>query len=245
MGNKFIKQIILVSLLFVTFFVPTRLYAQTYSSPSYKVDQTFVGAGGELDSSSANYSARSAVGELGVGGYESASYFAQAGFNTTDLPFIEFVVTADTIDLGLLDTATTATANGTFQVRAWQSGGYAVTTAADPPKNAGYTMATPAVPTASVVGTEQFGMNLVANTSPVSFGAAPQQLPDSTFSFGQVTANYGTANLYKYTKGDTIAYSVQSTSITVYTLSYIFNISPVTAGGEYNFNHVIVATGTY
>lgn len=245
MRHKFKKQIFLLSAALIVISLPAKLFAQTYSSPSYKVDQTFVGAGGELDSSSANYSARSAVGELGVGGYESASYFAQAGFNTTDLPFIEFVVTADTIDLGLLDTATTATANGTFQVRAWQSGGYAVTTAADPPKNAGYTMATPAVPTASVVGTEQFGMNLVANTSPVSFGAAPQQLPDSTFSFGQVTANYGTANLYKYTKGDTIAYSAQSTSITVYTLSYIFNISPVTAGGEYNFNHVIVATGTY
>lgn len=225
--------------------LPAKLFAQTYSSPSYKVDQTFVGAGGELDSSSANYSARSAVGELGVGGYESASYFAQAGFNTTDEPFIEFVVTADNIDLGVLETDTTATANGTFQVRVWQSGGYVVTTAADPPRNGGYTMATPAVPTASAVGTEQFGMNLVANTDPIGFGAIPQQLPDNTFSFGQAAADYSIANLYKYTKGDTIAYSTQSTSITLYTLSYIFNISTITAGGTYKFNHIIVATGTY
>lgn len=226
-------------------FMPIHAYAEVVSSPNYTVDQTFFGAGGELDSSSSSYRARSSVGELGVGAYESDSYFAQAGFNTTDLPFIEFIVTADNIDLGVLTASSTETANGVFQVRAWQSGGYAVTTTADPPRNSSYTMATPATPTASAQGTEQFGMNLVANTSPTTFGAVPQQVPDDTFSFGAAAAGYDTANLYKYVKGDTIASSAQSTSVTIYTLSYIFNISALTAGGTYTFNHIIVATGTY
>lgn len=234
-----------VLILVLVAFTPIHTYAEVVSSDNYSVDQTFFGAGGELDSSSDNYSARSSVGELGVGAYESDSYFAQAGFNTTDLPFIEFVVTADNIDLGVLNTSTTATANGTFRVRAWQSGGYAVTTAADPPTNAGYVMDTPSSPTASAEGTEQFGMNLVANTDPATFGAVPQQVPDDTFSFGAAAPGYDTPDVYKYVKGDTIASSARSTSITIYTLSYIFNISSITAGGTYTFNHIIVATGTY
>jgi hypothetical protein len=101
------------------------------------------------------------------------------------------------------------------------------------------------IPTASSVGTEQFGINLVANTSPTSFGADPQYIPDNTFSFGQVSADYSSPNLYKYVKGDTVAQSTSSSSDTTFTVSYIFNISNVTPGGTYSMNHVLVATATY
>ena len=61
--------------------------------------------------------------------------------------------------------------------------------------------------------------------------------------FGVVS--YSLANNYKYVKGDTIAGSASSSSETDYTISYIFNVSPVTPGGTYVFHHVIVATATY
>jgi hypothetical protein len=70
-------------------------------------------------------------------------------------------------------------------------------------------------------------------------------VPDNNFSFGQVAATYGVANQYKYVKGDVIAQSAQSTSVTTYTVSYVFNISNVTPSGQYTFRHVLVATGTY
>ncbi len=214
-------------------------------SSSYSTDQTFFGSGGELNACSTSYCSKQSAGELGVGNTCGTSYCAYAGFNTTDVPFLEFVVTSANINLGVLSTGTTATANGTFSVRAWQAGGYTVTTASTPPKNGTYTMAAPATPTASAVGTEQFGINLVANTSPTTFGAAPQQVPNSTFSFGVAEPGYNTTNLYKYVKDDIIARANSSTSITTYTISYIFNIKPSTAGGTFTFNHILVATGTY
>jgi hypothetical protein len=106
-------------------------------------------------------------------------------------------------------------------------------------------MQAPSTPTPSNLGTEPFGINLRANTSPSHFGADPVYVPDATFSFGQVAANYNTPNVFMYANGDEIAYSNASTSATTFTISYIFNISNVTPGGTYTMDHVLVATATY
>lgn len=222
------------------------IMAQSSSSNNYQVDQTFFGSGGERNASSTNYSSSQSAGEIGIGNTSSTNYQAYAGFNTNEEPFIEFVITSNSIDLGVLSTTTTATANGTFYVRAWNASGYTVTTVSDPPKTsggatlAGLTLATP-----SITGSEQFGINLAANTSPTTFGANPAQLPDSSFSFGEAVNGYGTPNYFKYVKNDVIAHATKSTSVTTYTISYIFNISSTTAAGAYTFRHVLVATGTY
>src|SRR5262249_12496110 len=104
-------------------------------------------------------------------------------------------------------------------------------------------------PTATAAGTEQFGMNLVANTTgcgaPATFGANPVQVPDSTFSFGAAASGYNTCGLFKYAQGDTIASSTQSSGETDYTASYIYNISNLTPDGLYSYNGIFVATATY
>lgn len=227
--------------------VPAPAMAQTSSSNNYHVDQTFFGVGGETDMNSMNYSARGTTGELGIGETSSANYRAYAGFNTTDEPYLEFVVTGSSIDLDHLDVTQAKTANGTFYVRAWQADGYVVRAASSPPQNEleSEQLSPLAVPSASAPGTEQFGINLVANTSPVTFGTDPQQIPDASFSFGEVAPGYDTPNMFKYAKGDIIAQSLRSTSVTVYTVSYLFNISKFTPSGQYTFNHVLVATATY
>jgi hypothetical protein len=193
------------------------------------------------------YRARQTAGELTIGQTDSANFRAFAGFNTTDEPYIEFVVTASNIDLGYLDTNAVSTANGIFYVRAWQADGYVVRTMSDPPantSNSSQTITPLASPTASSPGTEQFGINLVNNSNP-DIGTDPVQSPDGTFSFGTVSTGYGTVNSFKYVKGDPIAESAESTSATVYTISYIFNINDNTEAGEYVFRHILVATGTY
>lgn len=214
-------------------------------SGGYQVDQTFFGSGGELNSCSGQYCSKQSLGELAVGETNSLNYRAYAGFNTDDKPFIEFVVTAANIDLGYLDNTQAKTANATFYVRAWQASGYSIRTEADPPSNPSSQITPLASPTASTVGSEQFGINLVANTSPTTFGAVPQQVPDNTFSFGSASTGYDTTNLYKYNKGDVVAQSPSSTSVTIYTVSYIFNIDQSTKAGQYTFNHILVATGSY
>lgn len=239
---------VLASLLLV---IPAPIAAQSSSSPSYRVDQTYFGSGSQdtcPTQGGSQYCAQQTAGDLGVGNVCSGNnYCAIAGFNTTDDPFLEFVITADTIDLGYLDENSVKTASGTFYVRAWQSNGYVVRTASDPPTNRDnpaesinpMTMLGPSVP-----GTEQFGINLVDNSNP-NIGADLQQVPDNTFSFGEVLAPYNDPDDFYYVKGDPVARSQRSTSVTIYTVSYIFNIDTATPSGEYVFPHSLVATGTY
>ena len=226
-------------------FLPAAVYAAQSSSNSFQVNEVFFGSGGELNACSTNFCSKQAAGESVVGNTKSANFQAQGGFNTERKPYIEFTVGTTNLDLGTLTPQATKVATASFSVKAYLAHGYVVTNASDPPTNNTYTMSPIGIPAASTVGTEQFGINLVANTIPQVFGTAPTQGPDSTFSYGQVSADYGSPNLFKYAKGDVVALSNLSTSYTNYTVSYIFNISNVTPGGTYILRHDLVATATF
>jgi hypothetical protein len=182
--------------------------------------------------------------------YSAGKSTVQAGFNTNREESLEMLVNTSSVNMGTLSTTTTATGTATFSVKAYLASGYQVVTSSPGPKNSTYTMASPSTPTASSAGTEQFGINLVANNScggtlPGSLGASPVQVPDSTFSFGVAASGYNTACQFKYVNGQTIASSSQSSGETDYTISYIMNISNLTRGGTYNMDQSLVATGTY
>lgn len=260
MGNvkQTIWRLFVVMFLMVPFLSPMIILqlasaAPTYSSTNYGVDEVFMGAGGLNDASSASYRARASLGDTGVGNSGSANYQAYGGFTTTPDPYLEFVVTNPNTDLGYITPSATATTTATFSVRTYLASGYNVVNASDPPvTGAGATLHylnNLTTPTASATGTEQFGINLVANTAPASLGGGvsknPQQVPDASYSFGTAAAGYNTANQYKYVKGDTVAQSTKSSGTTVYTISYIYNISAVTPAGEYVLLHSLVATSTY
>lgn len=250
------KTKLLITLFALPFLVPMQAFASnvaSYKSNNYQTTEVFFGSGGSLNQSSPNYQSKVAVGELGVGNFISNNYQAYAGFNTTSQPFLEAVVTGASINLGVLSTTSTATATGTFYVRAWDASGYTIQTGSPPPTNQENTsihLATNSTPTSPYSpGTEQFGMNLVADTTPSSLttdspvSANPVQ--STTYSYGAAYGNYATVNKYAYNQGDTIAQSPENTSSTIYTLSYIFNISYGTPDGNYVFAQDIVATATY
>ena len=222
--------------------------AQQSSSTHYQVNEAFFGSGGDLQDCSTHYCAKLSAGETGVGNTKSTSYQAQAGFNTDRTPYIQFSVSGGSTDLGVLSVGSTATATATFSVKTYLASGYVVKIKSAGPTNTsggGHILNPLSTPTASSAGTEQFGMNLVANTSPRTFGAAPVQVPDSSFSFGTVASGYNTSNLYKYVNGDTVASSATSSGETDYTASYIYNISNLTPDGVYQYNGIFVATSTY
>ena len=219
--------------------------APTYVSPSYGVDEVFFGAGGVNDASSASYRARASLGDTGVGNSSSSLYQIYGGFTTTEVPFLEFVVNNTTVDLGVVSIDSASTGSATFTIKAYLSGGYVVATVSDAPKNGSYTLTNMATAATSAPGTEQFGINLRANTAPTTIGADPVQLPDASFSFGQVSAGYNTPNQYKYVKNDVIAYSDKSSGITEFTMTYLMNINETTPAGLYAMQHNLVATATY
>lgn len=242
------------------FFIPLVASAEQSSSPNYQVNETFFGTGGELDASSTNYKSKQSAGELTVGALRSATYAAQAGFNTDRMPYIAAATVTPTVDIGVLDASRPNVGTAQFWVKAYLADGYVVQSYGGPPSNGSHTLATSSSLFSSISGTEQFGINLAANntiagamtgtplTSVGSFGSAPTQYPDyptDPFGFGQVDSDYSTVNSFRYIEGDAIAYSSRSSSDTTYTISYLFNISRVTPAGTYTMAHSLVATATY
>ncbi|MFZ1483442.1 MAG: hypothetical protein WAS36_00295 [Candidatus Saccharimonadales bacterium] len=226
--------------------------AQQSQSSQYQVNEVFFGTGGELNACSGSYCAKQSAGELTVGNTKSGNYQAQAGFNTDREPYIEStLVGSGDIDLGVLTSATTKTGTAQFKVKAYLTSGYVVQIVGATPTNGSESLNAMSS-TTSQVGTEQFGLNLTANNvataSPTTFGADPVQDPDypsDPFAFGTVNTDYDNPNTFTYTSGDIIASAAESSSFTIYTLSYIANISDVTPGGTYTTSHSLVATATF
>jgi hypothetical protein len=227
------------------------------SSAHYGVDETFFGSGGELNACSTSYCSKQTAGETAIGNSGSASYQIQAGNNTDRDNSLEMVVNTSNIDLGQLSTTVTKTATATFHVKSYLATGYVVYTDSPGPKNSFYILNLLTSPTSSITGDEQFGINLVANSCPANtspagpggcsggLGADPQQIPDTSFAFGNAATGYDTADSFKYHNGDIIASSPKSSGETDYTISYLFNISGVTPGGNYTMRQSLVATSTF
>lgn len=239
--------------------VPVVVLAQQSSSTTYSVDEVYFGTGGELDACSTSYCSRQSAGETAVGNASSSNYQIQGGQNTNREEYIEVVLNniaecgasnSTNKDLGLLSTATRATAITYFSVKSYlASAGYVVYTSGSAPKvtsGNSYTLATPNSGVGSnPAGIEQFGINLVANTNP-AVGVNPVQRPDSSFSTGQASTGYNTADSFRYVDGEIIADSNgKSSGTTCYTMSYLYNIKGATPAGEYKFSQSVVATSTY
>lgn len=206
-------------------------FAQTSSSANYKMTESDFNSGASLNSCSATYCARASLGDIGAGSSKGTNN-AAFGSITSDEPMLEVIVDPGISNLGVLSTETTATKTTTVKIRNYLSDGYTLQIKGDPPKYANHTLNTPSTPTASTPGIEQFGINVAANTTP-AIGAAPVQVPSDLFSFGTVTADYATPNLFKYDSEDVIARSLTSSGQTDYTISMIVNISNSTPAGLY------------
>lgn len=220
------------------------------TSTSYSIQEDFLGSGGVIESSSPNYQSFDSIGGVGVGdsassGVPTSGSQAQSGYTTTNDPSLNFIVTGSTVALGSLSTSLAKTATGSFSVLNYTSSGYIVQIIGSTPSNGGHNLTNMAVAAGSSAGTEQFGINLVANTSPTTVGADPVQQPSTAFSYGSAASGYNTTNLYKYVDGQTIATATRASGKTDYTISYLANISITTPGGSYSGNQTLVCVGTY
>jgi hypothetical protein len=215
--------------------MPAVAYAQ-YTSPNYKVDEIFIGGGSVQDSCSTNFCSNQSAGDTAVGDTSSVNFKAQAGSQSTADATIEVSINNNIIDLGVLNTSSTAAASASFSIKSYLTDGYVVRIYGDPPTNvsgdSSHALSPLASPNPSTPGTEQFGINLVANSTP-GIGANPSQAPDDTFSFGAAEPGYSTPDQFKYVDGDAIASSAISSGETDYTISIIANISQITPGGRY------------
>ena len=211
-------------------------------STHYQFNETSLGGIGTAKTSSANFQAATSGGILGFGNSAGITTQTNAGHETTDDPSLSFGVNMSSVSFGSFSAGVTATTTSTFEVSNYTSYGYIVQTVGTPPTNGLHTIDAMTTTGPSQAGVEQFGINLVANTSPVSFGANPDH---GQFGFGDPSSDYGTANNYRFVNGETIAIGPKTSGVTMYTISYIVNVTTLTPGGNYTGAQTLICTATY
>lgn len=217
-------------------------YAVDPKSSNFQFDESSIGTGGMYGASSNNYKATSSIGDTAIGNSGSANFQTESGTKTPRDPTLSFKVTSTNAQFGKLSPTQASTATSTFSVSNYTSFGYVVQLYGKPPTYMNHSISAMDTTGTSQPGVEQFGINLVANTSPLSFGANPD---NGQFGFGSVMPDYSVANKFRYVSGETIARADKSSGETKYTISYLVNVTALTPGGTYNSDQTLVVTGTY
>lgn len=250
MRIKFGKELLSVGTLIATLLVSTSgVFANELISPSYIFEESTLGAGGQIESASTSFRSANSAGDLGVGESSSGNFQMQAGSQTTRDPTLSFAIDSTSTNFGNFSATASSTGTAQFSVINYTAYGYAVLISGPPPTNGASSITSMSVTGTSLAGSSQFGINLVANTSPSAIGANP--LNDAStqygtqFGFGQVSSNYATTNQYRYVSGETIAQAPRSSGKTTYTMSYLVNVSVLTSGGRYTSNQTLIVVGTY
>lgn len=147
--------------------------------------------------------------------------------------------TGTSASLGTLTSSTTGQSTSLLGVGTNGQTGYSITVSGTTLTSGGNTIAALASQTASGVGGEQFGLNLKDNTTP-NVGADP----DGSGT-GTPTANYGTADQFRFVTGDSLASKAGAEAFRRYTVSYIANIGTATEAGTYTTALTYICTATF
>jgi len=155
---------------------------------------------------------------------------------------LTFTLATATVALGTLGIATTGTGVSSMTVATNGATGYSVgyngttlTSGANPIT----AMATAA---GSVQNSKQFGINMMANTTP----AIGSNKSGSGTGIVPVASGYDVANSYKFNvAGDTVASSTGPTNTNTFTASYIANIDGMTSAGAYSTVLTYTATANF
>lgn len=172
-------------------------------------------------------------------GTVAASTAGQVTVTATVSETLTFTMASATVALGSLSTSSTGAATSSMTVATNAASGYSVSYSGATLMSGLNSITALSSPTASSMGNKQFGINLMANTTP-AIGSNV-----SGAGSGTPSMNYNTADLFKFHSGDTIASSSAPTNSNTYTVSYIANIDSVTVPGDYSTNLTYIATANF
>lgn len=143
-------------------------------------------------------------------------------------------------DMGPLSSSETLMAMSQMAVGTNASGGFAITANGTTMQSGVHVITALNTPTVSALGNNQFGINLVANTSP-NMGNDP----DGPFTNAVVAPGYDTPNEFMYHDGDVVAESPNVSLVRRYTVSYIVNSSPDLHPGVYTTTITFICSGRF
>jgi hypothetical protein len=153
---------------------------------------------------------------------------------------LTFTLATATVALGTLTTSSTGTGTSSMTVGTNGTTGYSVGYSGTTLTSGTDMITAMAAAAGSTQNSKQFGINLMANTTP-AIGA------DKTGTgTGTVQTGYGTANQFKFNvAGDVVAAATIPTNDNVFTTSYIANIDSITAAGAYSTVMTYTATANF
>lgn len=161
-------------------------------------------------------------------------------FTTAAPQSLTFSLGSGSINMGTLSTGAPSSGSHTITVGTNASGGIAVTYFGNTLASGAKTISPCTSNCSSIPGSQQFGINAVANTTP-SVGAACS----GSAPIASAATNYSTANSFRFVSGDTIVSSPGTINSTTCTISYMTNITSVTAAGNYGTTLAYVITATF
>ncbi len=143
-------------------------------------------------------------------------------------------------DMGQLNAQSTLIAQSQMAVGTNASGGFAITANGLPLSAGTNVIDAPSTPTQSVPGSNQFGINLVANSTPSVGGD-----PEGEWANAIPSPDYSVPNRYKYVPGDVVAHSPNVSLMKKFTVSYIVNANQSLRAGVYSTTITYIASGQF
>jgi hypothetical protein len=226
---------LVAALLIVALWASGHALAQS-SSNNYQIVEQQFGNASSNESCSAEYCASVSIGNDSKTSAVSTPEFGEVNYSE---PLLEMIVIPGESNLGDLTTETTGKKVMQVKVRNYLTGGYRLQIIGSAPKYNDHALNTSSTPAPSQVGTEQFGINVVANTTP-AVGANPVLKPGDGDGTGLVLDNYKIPNQFMYVSGQTIAETATNSGGADFTISMIVNISNATPAGKYTSDFAAV-----
>lgn len=143
-------------------------------------------------------------------------------------------------NMGELSPTSTLTARSQMAVGTNASGGFAITANGGSVSAGTSVIDGSPVPTESQPGTNQFGLNLVANTNPIVGDD-----PEGEYANAVASPDYSVPDRYKFVNGDVVAFSPNVSLMKKYTVSYILNSEPDLPPGVYSTTINYIASGRF
>lgn len=199
------------------------------ASDNYQMVETEFGSTSSNETCSSQYCASVSIGNDSKTSAVTTPEFGEVNYSE---PLLEMIVVPGESNLGELTTEHTGSKVMQVKIRNYMTGGYRLQILGDAPKYGDRTLNTLTTPTDSVVGTEQFGINVVANTTP-AIGENPAIQPGGGDATDLLMPNYKIQNKFMYMSGDTLAQTQVNTGGADYTITMIVNISSQTPAGQY------------
>ena len=153
---------------------------------------------------------------------------------------LTFTLANATVALGILSTSATGTGTSSMTVGTNAATGYSVNYSGTTLTSGANTITAMAAAAASTTNSKQFGINLMANTTPAVGSGV------SGTGTGTAATGYNVADQFKFVvAGDVVASASAPTNDNVFTTSYIANIDAITAAGAYSTVLTYIATANF